>query len=288
VKKIINWLRTVEMLASNVYMEAADQLANDQEFSAFLSRMSDEEAWHYHIMGSAMTFLEETKKVPQSVIAIDADIKDKVEIPFKNLYEAITNKTITRKDVVDCIVKTEFAEWNSIFIYIIKALQKTTTRFQHVAATIESHKEKAVKFLENLPEDLKVPDNILRLPDIWDKNILVVEDDASVRELLSDVLKEKAHIETAANGPEGLEKINKVFFNVVVSKINLPIMNGINFYRRAVETNPNIHRQFLFCTGDITPEIKAFLQENHLPYLEKPFTLNRLTRTVQEIMDKTL
>jgi CheY-like chemotaxis protein len=288
VKTIINWLRTMEMLASNVYLEAAEQLTQDQEFSAFLFRMSDEEAWHFHIIGSAMTFLEEAKEVPQAAVTIDPDMKNELELPFKELYEAITNKTITRKDVVDCIVKTEFTEWNSIFVYVINALQKQTSMFQHVAATIESHKEKTIKFLKNLPEDLKVSDDVWRFPDIWDKKILIVEDETAIRELLSDVLKGMGHIETAANGQEGLDKTSKDFFNVVVSDIGMPVMNGMEFYLKAVEENPHFNRQFLFCTGDITPDVKKFLHERNLPHLEKPFSLKLLNRTVQEMMDKTL
>jgi CheY-like chemotaxis protein len=287
-KQIINWLRTMEMLASNVYQEAAEQLSEDQEFSAFLSRMSDEESWHFHIVGSAMTFLEETKALPQTAVTIDGDIRKELERPFRELYDAINNKTLTRKDVVECIAKTEFTEWNSVFVYVINTFQKQTAMFQHVAATIESHKEKIIKFLENLPEDLKVPDDMWRLPEIWDKKILIVEDETAIRELLSDVLGGMGQIETAVNGQEGLDKTNKDFFNVVVSDIGMPVMNGIEFYKRAVEENPNLHRQFLFCTGDVTPEVMNFLHESNLPYLEKPFRLKTLNRTVQEMMDKTL
>jgi CheY-like chemotaxis protein len=287
-KAIINWLRTVEMLASNVYLEAAEQLNQDQEFSAFLSKMSDEEAWHFHIMGSAMTFLEETKIVPQAEITIDSDMKNKIELPFKELYESIKNKTITRKNVVDCIVKTEFTEWNSIFIYVIKALQKETNMFQHVAATIESHKEKTIKFLKSLPEKLRVSDDVLGLPTIWNKKILIVEDETAIRELLSDVLRGMGHIETAANGQEGLDKVNKDFFNVIVSDIGMPIMDGIEFYQKVVANNPHFNRQFLFCTGDITPDVRKFLHDRHLLHLEKPFSLKVLSRTVQEMMDKAL
>jgi CheY-like chemotaxis protein len=287
-KRIINWLRTMEMLASNVYLEAAEQLAQDQEFSSFLSRMSDEEAWHFHIIGSAMAFLEETKEMPQAAVTIDADIKKELELPLMELHETIKKKTITKKDVVDCIVKTEFTEWNSIFVYVINVLQEKTTMFQHVAATIESHKEKIIQFLTNLPEDLKISDDVWRLPDIWDKKILIVEDETAIRELLSDVLKGMGRIETAANGKEGLKKTNKDFFNVVVSDVDMPIMNGIEFYRKAVEKNPNFYRQFLFYTADITPDVRKFLHEHNLPHLEKPFALKALSRTVQEMMIKTL
>lgn len=287
-KKIMNWLRSMEMLASNIYMEAASQLDKDQEFSAFLSRMSDEEAWHFHIMGSAMMFLEEIKEAPRPAISIDPDVKDSLEIPFRDVYEAITKKNLTRKDVVDCIIKTEFTEWNSIFVYVINTLQKKTTMFQHVAATIELHKERCIKFLEDLPEELRISGEAWKLPDIWDKKILIVENEKAFRDLLSDVLKGMGHIETASHGREGLDKVLKDFYNVVISNTDMPVMDGIAFYQKAVEANPNIHRQFLFCTGDMKPEVKQFLIDRNVPYLEKPFSLRALNRTVQEMIEKTL
>jgi CheY-like chemotaxis protein len=287
-EKIITWMRTVEMLASNVYMEASDLLADDQRFSAFLSRMSEEEAWHYHIMGSASQYLTETKKMPQPVIEIDADTKEMVETSFQYLHEAIINKTATKKDVVECIVKTEFAEWNHIFVYVINTLQETTSMFQHVAATIESHIKKVQEFLEDLPEDLKVPDVLWKLPDIWDKKILIVENEASIKELLANALKGMGNVETAASGREALDKTKKEFFNVVVSGIDIPEMNGIEFFEKAVAANPNISRQFVFYTDDITSDLSTFFGKNHLPFLKKPFSLRRFNRIVQEMIEKTL
>ena len=99
---------------------------------------------------------------------------------------------MTRKEVVDCIVNTEFTEWNNIFVHIVKSLQETTTMFQHVAATIEEHKRKAERFLDELPDELKVPDDNWKFPVIWDRKILIVENDTAVQELLSDVLKSVA------------------------------------------------------------------------------------------------
>jgi len=90
-KRTINWLRSIEMLASNIYMEAAEQLADDQKFSVFLSKMSDDEAWHYHLMGSALKYMEESGNIPEPVITIDSDTRDRVEIPFQQMYESITS-----------------------------------------------------------------------------------------------------------------------------------------------------------------------------------------------------
>ena len=85
-KKIINWLRSIESLASKVYLEASHQLENDQKFSSFLSRMSEEETWHYHIIGSAAQHLLENNEDPISAIQIDDDIKNEVEFSFNELY----------------------------------------------------------------------------------------------------------------------------------------------------------------------------------------------------------
>jgi len=195
---------------------------------------------------------------------------------------------MTREKIIDFIIRVEFTEWNSIFVYFIRLLQGKTTMFQHVAATIESHKRKAKRFLEDLPDELKVQSDIWELPDIWDKNILIVENDSAIQELLSDVLKGNANVENAANCMEGLEKIGKTFYNVVVSKTDLPAMSGIDFFQKAVEVNPKIHRQFLFYTDKLTAQTNTFLKENLVPHLERPFGLKRLIQTVNEIMDKTL
>jgi len=66
--------------------------------------------------------------------------------------------------LVDCIVKAEFSEWNSIFLYAIRLVRGFSTDFQHVAATIEAHKKRIQIFLEDLPEEMMPPDNLINLP----------------------------------------------------------------------------------------------------------------------------
>jgi len=285
---ILTWICGMELLAYKGYREASYAFGADQKFSAFLSRLSDEEAWHYYLIGSAMHRMRDADRSIEPEIRVDADTRNEIEAPLRELIDKIIRRSVTKADVVDCIIKTEFRELNSIFVYAIKRLRDDSPMFQHVAATIESHKEKIIRFLDDLPDELTASEHIWKLPKIWDKRILLVIEASTLEELLSNILENLAQVHIAATDREGLDQIAKGFFNVVISDTQLTSMTGAEFYREAVDLNPKIARQFLFLTDDNSRNANAFLTEHLVPYLEKPFNINRLSRTVREIIDKTL
>jgi len=287
VQEIITWLRSVELLACKVYLEAAERLADDQKFSSFLSRLSEDESWHYHIIGSAEQYLRENHITSRPAILVDDEVRREIEAPFHELSGLLTRTGLTRQDVIDCMIRAEFSELNYVFLYVVNTLSYTSFAFQHVAATIEAHKNRIIEFVNELSKDLKVSEAIYRLPKIWDKKILVVDDEDAIRGALSDILGKLGKVEASANGEEGLEKIKSSFYDAVISDINMPRLSGIDLYRKAVEINPHIFRKFLFVSGMITPDIRNFLETNHLLWMAKPFNLKKLLGTVQEIIEKT-
>lgn len=287
-KEIIHWLRHIEQLACDVYMAASHHFSQDKEFSSFLSRLAEDESLHFHLIGSAAQYLQETEEHPVSAITIGSSTRDQVEAPLKHLHNLMISHSITKQDVVDCIVKTECSEWNDIFLYVIKTFQEYTRTFQYVAANIQAHQKRIEKFLEGLPDDLEVSEDIRTLPGIWEERVLIVEDEQPFRELLTKFLRKLAAIETASNGQEALDKTKDHFFNVVVSDIDMPVMSGLEFYQKAIEMDSNIGRHFLFCSGKVTPEIENFFREHNLVWLEKPFRLEQLKQAVLDIINKTL
>lgn len=70
------------------------------------------------------------------------------------------------------------------------------------------------------------------------KKILLVDDSASVRQVASIALRQAGY-ETleAANGKEGLAMLNSGKLNLIISDVNMPIMNGIEFLK-AVKKHP--------------------------------------------------
>jgi CheY-like chemotaxis protein len=250
--------------------------------------LAEDESLHFDLVGSAAQCLQETKQHLVSAVTIDSSTKERVETPLKRLSNLMTSHTITKQDVVECIVRVEFSEWNDIFLYVIKTFQQYGRIFEYLAATIQTHEKKIEKFLEELPENLEVSENIWKLPRIWEEKILIVEDEKLIRELLARFLSTLGDIETASNGQEALDKTKAHFFDAVISDIDMPVMSGLEFYQKAVEMNPDIAGRFLFCSGKITPRIEAFCREHNLMYLEKPFKLQQLHQAVRDKIDQSL
>jgi DNA-binding NtrC family response regulator len=92
----------------------------------------------------------------------------------------------------------------------------------------------------------------------------------------------------AGNADEGMDKIKAGFFNAVISEIKMEKTTGIEFYQKSIEVSPHISRNFIFCSENISPESKKFLQDNHLIYFEKPINIKRFAQGVQDIMSKAL
>ncbi len=66
----------------------------------------------------------------------------------------------------------------------------------------------------------------------------------------------------------------------------MPIMDGLEFYAKAVEEDEDVKTRFLFCSGNITPTTNKFLVENNLFFLTKPITLDEFIRAVEYLTDK--
>lgn len=65
------------------------------------------------------------------------------------------------------------------------------------------------------------------------KQILVIDDSETVRRFHSDVLRSSGfHVVTATDGADGLEKLFASRFDLVLSDINMPGMDGYEFSRR--------------------------------------------------------
>ena len=113
--------------------------------------------------------------------------------------------------------------------------------------------------------------------------ILIVEDTRHVAEFLRALLRGEGAVETAADGAEGLRKTGEKYFNLIISDINMPVMDGIEFYRRAVAEDPSLRGRFLFFAS-MTPEHMEFLTRNGLHHLKKPAGISTIQKSVRHIL----
>ncbi len=102
---------------------------------------------------------------------------------------------------------------------------------------------------------------------------LIVDDEPEVGALLSDILRREASlIDIAVSGQEALELLNEREYDVIVTDLRMPEMDGPELYRRIEQRWPQRARQVIFITGDaLSPTVQTFLAGTGQPYLEKPF-----------------
>ncbi len=287
-EQIIEWLKHTEQRACDIYKEASVIFRADRDFSRFLNRLADDEALHFNLMDSASNYLTRNDiRITQS-ISVEQNIIDRIDKPLREIYRLLKDHNLKKADMIDGIVKAEFSEWNDIFLYVINTLKEYSKTFQHGAATIQAHKNRIELFLDSLPNEFQPCLDIRQLSPVWQHKFLVVEDEKPILKLLERLFSRMGCVETATNGQEGLEKTKEYFFDVIISDVDMPVMDGMEFFGKAVNADPNIASHFLFYSGDVTPERKAFFKKNNLSYLAKPMGLDEIRKAVDKIMKQSL
>ncbi len=116
--------------------------------------------------------------------------------------------------------------------------------------------------------------------------VLVVDDKVEVADVLASMLAVDDHqVETATDGAAALERLGKRTYDLIVSDIRMPGLDGPEFYRRVQRSRPELCRRFVFVTGDtLSEQTRAFLEEVRTPTLHKPFSLADVQRVTQQAL----
>jgi len=71
------------------------------------------------------------------------------------------------------------------------------------------------------------------------RSILAIDDDTSILGLIANILTDYGYeVQTATNGLEGLKMIESAQYDLIISDINMPVMDGIEFYRELINKTP--------------------------------------------------
>ncbi len=114
------------------------------------------------------------------------------------------------------------------------------------------------------------------------KQILLVEDDPDLRETLALSLEYHRYtVFQAENGQAAVRLLEQVTPDVILSDINMPVMNGIEFYK-AVRQIPRLTPvPFIFLTGNDAPdEIRTGRDLGVEDYLLKPINADELSAAI--------
>lgn len=118
------------------------------------------------------------------------------------------------------------------------------------------------------------------------EKILVVDDERAIVEMLGEMLNLLGYTPTLCySAAEALKLIEHTDFNLVLSDIRMPEIDGQRLYRMAAQKNLALSQRFIFLTGDtVSAETKAFLQTVGTPHISKPFHLSSIEEAVTKFL----
>ncbi len=120
--------------------------------------------------------------------------------------------------------------------------------------------------------------------------ILIIEDEASIRAVLKDILLDqtelKLEVEEAKDGAEGLSKLESSNFDVAFCDVKMPKMDGMEVLQKAKDNG--INTNFIMISAHGTTELAVdAVKKGAYDFLQKPPDLNRLLITLRNALDKS-
>jgi signal transduction histidine kinase len=118
------------------------------------------------------------------------------------------------------------------------------------------------------------------------RRVLVVDDEISIRQLLYEILSLDQHsVALASSGIEAADLAERENYDVIITDMKMPGMDGAAFYRQVRQRDPQQARRIIFITGDtVSPDTRAFLQRVSNPVLSKPFKIGPLRDAIESIL----
>jgi len=116
-------------------------------------------------------------------------------------------------------------------------------------------------------------------------NVLVVDDNDCIREVLTALLSHKGHrCESAANGREAMEKVAQGHFDVVITDVNMPEMDGITLTRELALRFSDL--PVMIMTGQLDEHCrKSALLAGAREVLRKPFEISEFMLRLHKMVD---
>ena len=123
----------------------------------------------------------------------------------------------------------------------------------------------------------KLPNNL---------HLLLVDDEVELAQTLADLLEPEGCIITlAANGSIALEKIRQQPYDVIISDLRMPVMDGPTLYAELAKTMPIFLKRIIYVTGDtLSPHVQSFLSQTPVPVIEKPYRLQDVKHAILKLL----
>jgi DNA-binding NtrC family response regulator len=117
-------------------------------------------------------------------------------------------------------------------------------------------------------------------------SILVVDDDADIRDILSETLNSLgSRVVTAANGQECLDKVEKEAPELMLLDIEMPVKNGLEVLKELRQKGRDTTAIMITAYGTIERAVQA-MKEGAFDFITKPFDLDHIAMVVQKALER--
>ncbi len=117
------------------------------------------------------------------------------------------------------------------------------------------------------------------------QNILIVDDESTIRDTLSLILKEEGYeTQTAANGLEALNKIKELNFDLVITDLKMPKVDGLELMEKLKEISPKTSVIVITAYATLESAIQA-LRLGAYDYIIKPLDFDDVILRIKRLME---
>jgi CheY-like chemotaxis protein len=122
------------------------------------------------------------------------------------------------------------------------------------------------------------------------RSILVVDDEPEIAEMLSEILSREGHrVALAGSGNDALKRVKDEDYDVILSDLKMPDLDGAGLYRRLRASHPHLLERMVFVTGDTLGLNSGHVRDlADCPLIEKPFVPNEVMQAVNRILTRPL
>ncbi|MBI2875648.1 MAG: response regulator [Candidatus Tectomicrobia bacterium] len=105
------------------------------------------------------------------------------------------------------------------------------------------------------------------------ERILILDDEEYLAEALKIILEPRYQVDTANDGLNALELIRAMDYDLIISDLMMPRMNGVELYGQVKRERPGLEKRILFISGSLDNASREFLEAAGSLFLPKPFSI---------------
>lgn len=278
----INWLAEREEEIEALYRSAAARFANHPELAQFLLTLADQERDHGRHL--RQLYQPHYQGLPEGELLCSPDARQKTVEMLAAGWQALAAEDFRAEQMLELVARLEFSEWNAIFLLSMNWSGQSDGEFRRMLGEIELHRKTVEDYLLHSPAADELYQLIHTLAPLWKKRILIVDDDPVIARLLGIVMTPYGELEVTTRPADALNHLRSRHFDVMISDVCMPEMDGIELYQQAIQLDPEIGKHFLFFTATTHQEHLRFIAEHHIPTLRKPARLNVLQEAMTSLL----